>query len=420
MLPTIPTVPRRSVGTTVATTVAGERVEAFVPDPLPPAPPLRVEGTLALIGKAHWELGRLAELERRAGESLAPLFAVKEAVCSSWIEGIESSVSDVLRLRAGFGPGGRHPADTRETQAAAEALDHGLDRLRAGFPTSTNLLCELHGVLLSGQTRKRPGQLRPAHVWIGGPRPSLARFVPPPPDRVPDLMGDLQEFFHAESNLPPLVKSGLAHVQFETIHPYLDGNGRAGRALIALLLSEAEVLRSPLLYLSRYFLAHQWEYYDRLNAVRVSGDWEGWMRFFLQGVVETARHAVETGGRLLALFDAGPGADPGDGPGRAVRARGVRVRAPPAVPVDRRRPNRAGWLPGARDRRRGAAPRDRVAGRNRRRETRARLRLRAPPRHPGGARPGRRTAELKRRAAVQERRSRTRRSISQSWSSRLE
>lgn len=291
-------------GTTVTTTVAGERVEAFVPDPLPPEPALRVERMLALIGKAHWELGRLAELERRAGESLAPLFAVKEAVCSSWIEGIESSVSDVLRFRAGLGAGGRHPADTRETQAAAEALDHGLDRLRAGFPTSTNLLCELHGVLLSGQTRKRPGQLRPAHVWIGGPRPSLARFVPPPPDRVPDLMDDLEEFFHAESNLPPLVKSGLAHVQFETIHPYLDGNGRAGRALIALLLSEAGVLRSPLLYLSRYFLAHQWEYYDRLNAVRVSGDWEGWMRFFLRGIVETARHAVETGRRLLALFDA--------------------------------------------------------------------------------------------------------------------
>lgn len=304
MLPTIPVVPRRSVGTTVTTTIAGERVEAFVPDALPPEPALRVEGMLALIGKAHWELGRLAELERRAGDSLAPLFAVKEAVCSSWIEGIESSVSDVLRFRADLGAGGRHPADTRETQAAAEALDYGLDRLRNGFPTSTNLLCELHGVLLSGQTRKRPGQLRPAHVWIGGPRPSLARFVPPPPDRVPDLMDDLQEFFHAESNLPPLLKSGLAHVQFETIHPYLDGNGRAGRALIALLLSEAGVLRSPLLYLSRYFLANQWEYYDRLNAVRVSGDWEGWMRFFLRGVAETARHAVETGGRLLALFDA--------------------------------------------------------------------------------------------------------------------
>ena len=305
MLPTIPAVRRRSVGTTIFTTIAGERVEAFVPEALPPEPPLRVEGLLALIGKAHWELGRLAELEKRVdGDSLAPLFAVKEAVCSSWIEGIESSVSDVLRFRSGFGAGERHPADTRETQAAAEALDYGLDRLRQGFPISTRLLCELHGVLLSGQARKRPGQLRPAHVWIGGPRPSLARFVPPPPDRVPDLMGDLQEFFHAESNQPPLVKAGLAHVQFETIHPYVDGNGRAGRALIALLLNEAGVLCSPLLYLSRYFLAHQWEYYDRLNAVRVSGDWEGWMRFFLQGVVETARHAVETGGRLLAQFEA--------------------------------------------------------------------------------------------------------------------
>lgn len=305
MLPTIPVVPRRSVGTTVKTTVGGERVEAFVPEALPPEPPLEVEGLLALIGKAHWEVGRLAELEKRVdGDSLGALFAVKEAVCSSWIEGIESSVSDVLRFRAGFGADGRHPADTRETQAAAEALDHGLDRLREGFPTSTRLLCEIHGVLLSGQTRKTPGVLRRSHVWIGGPRPSLARFVPPPPDRVPDLMGDLQKFFHTESNLPPLLKSGLAHVQFETIHPYLDGNGRAGRALIALLLSEAEVLRSPLLYLSRYFLAHQWEYYDRLNAVRVSGDWEGWMQFFLRGVVETARHAVATGGRLLALFDA--------------------------------------------------------------------------------------------------------------------
>lgn len=291
-------------GTTVTTTIAGERVEAFVPDALPPSPAVRLDGMLPLIGKAHWELGRLAGLERRAGESLAPLFAAKEAVCSSWIEGIESSVSDVLRFRAALGAGGRHPADTRETQAAAEALDHGLDRLREGFPTSTRLLCELHGVLLSGQARKTPGELRRSHVWIGGPRPSLARFVPPPPDRVPDLMGDLQKFFHAESNLPPLLKSGLAHVQFETIHPYLDGNGRAGRALIALLLSEAGVLRSPLLYLSRYFLANQWEYYDRLNAVRVSGDWEGWMRFFLRGVAETARHAVETGGRLLALFDA--------------------------------------------------------------------------------------------------------------------
>lgn len=305
MFPPIPTSPRRSVGTTVTTTVAGERVEAFVPDALPPEPPLRVDGLLPLIGEAHWELGRLVEVEKRAdGDALAGLFAAKEAVCSSWIEGIESSVSEVLRFQAGFGADERLLADTRETQAAAEALDHGLGRLRQGFPTSTRLLCELHGVLLSGQTRKRPGELRPAHVWIGGPRPSLARFVPPPPDRVPDLMGGLQEFFHAESNLPPLLKAGLAHVQFETIHPYLDGNGRAGRALIALLLSEAEVLRSPLLYLSRYFLAHQWEYYDRLNAVRVAGDWEGWMRFFLRGVVETARHAVETGGRLLALFDA--------------------------------------------------------------------------------------------------------------------
>lgn len=292
-------------GATVTTTVAGERVEAFVPDALPPEPPLRVDGLLPLIGKAHWELGRLVEVEKREdGDALAPLFAAKEAVGSSWIEGIESSVSEVLRFRAGFGAAERPLADTRETQAAAEALDHGLDRLQQGFPTSTRLLCELHGVLLSGQTRKRPGELRPAHVWIGGPRPSLARFVPPPPDRVPDLMGDLQEFFHAESNLPPLLNAGLAHVQFETIHPYLDGNGRAGRALIALLLSEAEVLRSPLLYLSRYFLARQREYYDRLNAVRVAGDWEGWMRFFLRGVVETARHAVETGGRLLALFDA--------------------------------------------------------------------------------------------------------------------
>lgn len=291
------------MGSTVVTVVGGERVEAFVPKPLPPGRGLDLGRLLPAICRAHWELGRLVELGARPdADCLGILFAAKEAVFSSRIEGIEASVSEVLRWGFGLGAeAGNRPA-IEETEAAADALDHGMDRIRAGFPVSTRLLCEVHGVLLSEQRRKMPGEYRRSQNWIGGPRPSLARFVPPPPDRVPDLMSDLEKFIHGNSNLPPLLRAGLAHVQFETIHPFLDGNGRAGRALIALMLSETAVLDEPLLYLSRFFHEHRPEYYDRLNAVRTRGDWEGWLGFFVQGVVDTARHALETADRLLTLI----------------------------------------------------------------------------------------------------------------------
>lgn len=287
-------------GSTVTTVVGGERVEAFVPKPLPPGQTLDLGRLLPVICRAHWELGRLVELGARPdADCLSILFAAKEAVYSSRIEGIESSVSELLRWSAGLGAEGNLPA-IAETEAALDALDHGMDRIRADFPVSTRLLCEVHGVLLSEQRRKMPGEFRRSQNWIGGPRPSLARFVPPPPDRVPGLMSDLEKFLHGKANLPPLLKAGFAHVQFETIHPFLDGNGRAGRALIALMLSETGVLDEPLLYLSRFFDEHRPEYYARLNAVRTEGDWEGWLGFFLEGVVDTARHALETADRLLS------------------------------------------------------------------------------------------------------------------------
>lgn len=289
------------MGSTVTTVVGGERVEAFVPKPLPPGQALDLGRLLPVICRAHWELGRLVELGARPDADCLPiLFAAKEAVYSSRIEGIESSVSELLRWSFGLGAEeGNRPA-IEETEAALDALDHGMDRIRADFPVSTRLLCEVHGVLLSEQRRKMPGEFRRSQNWIGGPRPSLARFVPPPPDRVPGLMSDLEKFLHGKANLPPLLKAGFAHVQFETIHPFLDGNGRAGRALIALMLSETGVLDEPLLYLSRFFDEHRPEYYARLNAVRTEGDWEGWLGFFLQGVVDTARHALETADRLLS------------------------------------------------------------------------------------------------------------------------
>lgn len=289
------------MGSTVTTVVGGERVEAFVPKPLPPGRGVDLGRFLPVVCRAHWELGRLVELGARPDADCLPiLFAAKEAGYSSRIEGIESSVSELLRWHFGLGAeGGNRPA-VEETEAALEALDHGMDRIRADFPVSTRLVCEVHGVLLSGQRRKMPGEFRRSQNWIGGPRPGLARFVPPPPDRVPDLMSDLERFLHGKANLPPLLKAGLAHVQFETIHPFLDGNGRAGRALIALMLSETAVLDEPLLYLSRFFYEHRPEYYARLNAVRTEGDWEGWLGFFLQGVVDTARHARETADRLLS------------------------------------------------------------------------------------------------------------------------
>jgi len=289
---------------TVSTT-GGERVRAFVPAPLPqrfdPSPELRRGFDAALLS-----LGRLDGISAFLPDPDVFLYTYvrKEAVLSSQIEGTQSSLSDLLLAELDSAPG--VPVDdVTEVSNYVAALDHGLRRMRGGFPISNRLLREMHGILLrSGRgAAKQPGEFRRSQNWIGGTRPGNAVFVPPPPDRVEPLMAALERFLHGEPvEAPPLLKAGLVHVQFETIHPFLDGNGRVGRLLIALLLVHDGVLREPLLYLSLYFKQHRRAYYDLLGGVRERGGWEAWLRFFADGVRETADGAVVTARRLSDLF----------------------------------------------------------------------------------------------------------------------
>ena len=290
------------------TAAGGERVRAFIPAPLPPVPPLSLEGPLLCsLEAASLALGRL----EGANQLLEPTLFVysyvrKEAVLSSQIEGTQSSLSDLLLFELDQVPGVPRD-DAAEVSRYVAALEHGLQRLREDFPLSNRLIRELHGILLSGGrgASKEPGEFRRSQNWIGGTRPGNALFVPPPHLAVADCMADLERFLHSEDDgLPTLVRAGLAHVQFETIHPFLDGNGRVGRLLIILLLCEAGSLRQPLLYLSVYFKRHRERYYDLLNGIRHTGDWEAWLAFFLQGVQETAENAAATVGRLTERFTA--------------------------------------------------------------------------------------------------------------------
>lgn len=228
----------------------------------------------------------------------------REAVLSSQIEGTQSSLAQLLLFEIEEAPG--VPIDdVVEVSNYVAALHHGLQRLQEGFPLSNRLIREMHGILLSrgrGSTES-PGEFRRSQNWIGGTRPGNAHFVPPPPDQVEDCMAALERFLHGEDNpYPTLVKAALAHVQFETIHPFLDGNGRIGRLLIAFVLHHDRVLSQPLLYLSLYFKQHRAEYYRLLDLVRAEGNWEAWLDFFLEGVESTATGAVESVRRLLALF----------------------------------------------------------------------------------------------------------------------
>ncbi|MXX75798.1 MAG: Fic family protein [Holophagales bacterium] len=281
-----------------ATAAGGERVRAFIPAPLPPKPPLNLQGPLLRsLEAASLALGRL----EGANQLLEPALFVysyvrKEAVLSSQIEGTQSSLSDLLLFELDQAPGVPRD-DAVEVSRYVAALEHGLRRLGENFPLSNRLIRELHRILLSAGrgASKEPGEFRRSQNWIGGTRPGNAVFVPPPHLVVPDCMGDLERFLHADDDgLPTLVRAGLAHVQFETIHPFLDGNGRVGRLLITLLLCEAGLLREPLLYLSVYFKRHRERYYELLNGVRQTGDWEAWLAFFLEGVQETAENAAAT------------------------------------------------------------------------------------------------------------------------------
>jgi Fic family protein len=300
-------VERGITGRYEVTSTAGERVEAFVPLPLPPVPPLAFEGELQrALEPALLAVGRLDSLSTLLPDTELFLYAYvrKEAVLSSRIEGTQSSLSDLLLFELEEAPG--VPLDdVVEVSNYVAALDHGLARLRSGFPLSNRLVREIHGVLLSrgrGED-KGPGEFRRSQNWIGGARPGNALFVPPPHMLVPDCMGALERFLHdGATTLPVVVRAGLAHVQFETIHPFLDGNGRVGRLLTTLMLCDAGILREPLLYLSLYFKQNRDAYYAHLDAVRRDGDWEAWLVFFLTGVRETAEGAVSTAQRLVALF----------------------------------------------------------------------------------------------------------------------
>ena len=297
---------RGEAGRYESTTVGGEQVRAFVPLPLPPSPALVLDGFLQQkLEAATLALGRLDAISTLLPDEAIFLYTYvrKEAVLSSQIEGTQSTLSDLLLFELEEAPG-VPVEDVVEVSNYVAALNHGLRRLEGGFPLCNRLIQEIHRVLLSrGRgSGKEPGEFRRTQNWIGGTRPGHADFVPPPHTAVPGCMTSLERFYHADDGTPFLIRAGLAHVQFETIHPFLDGNGRVGRLLITLLLCNAGVLSQPLLYLSLYFKQHRNEYYDLLNRVRLTGDWEEWLAFFLEGVRITAEGAVATSQRLTEMF----------------------------------------------------------------------------------------------------------------------
>ncbi len=325
---------RGETGRYEVTSAGGERVRAFVPALLPPAPPLVLDGPLQQALEAGLlALGRLDGVSALLPDKSLFLYAYvrREAVLSSQIEGTQSSLSDLLLFEMDEAPG--VPLDdVVEVSNYVAALEHGLSRLREGFPLSNRLIREIHSVLLSrgcgsgkepgdksagkpicttegrrgaGQHRDVLSEFRRSQNWIGGTRPGNAVFAPPPHTAVPDCMSDLERFLHAaDDGFPVLVRAAVAHVQFETIHPFLDGNGRVGRLLITFLLCHAGVLREPLLYLSLYLKQNRATYYELLDRVRRDGDWEVWLEFFLAGVKQVAEGAVSTAERLSEMFRA--------------------------------------------------------------------------------------------------------------------
>ncbi len=300
---------RGATGEFFVTKHGGEEVRAFVPAPLPPALPLIFDGARQrLLERATLAVGRLDSITALLPNPDIFLYAYvrREAVLSSQIEGTQSSLSDLLLFELDEAPGVPFD-DVVEVSNYVAALDHGMKRLETGFPLSNRLLREMHGKLLSsGRGREQtPGEFRITQNWIQGTRPGNAHFVPPPPHEVPNCMSALEAYLHSLTPpYPTLVTAALAHVQFETIHPFLDGNGRIGRLMIAFILHHGGILSRPLLYLSLFLKEHRTEYYRLLDLVRTEGDWEAWLDFYLEGVEITATNAVETAQRLVALFEA--------------------------------------------------------------------------------------------------------------------
>ena len=300
----------RSTGTYHTSGTRDEPVRAFVPHALPPSKP-----ALVLAGdleRAHQQavaaLGRLAVAGRMVPSAQWFLygFVRKEALVSSQIEGTQATFQDVVEFEATRR--NERPADVEEVCNYVEALTYARSQLAnpKGLPLSSRLLSQAHARLMRGVrgAEKQPGKIRTSQNWIGGTRPGNARFVPPPPERIAELLGDLDRWLHATAHvLPPLARAGLAHVQFETIHPFLDGNGRIGRLLITLLVEHWGLMDQPLLYLSLAFKRHRSVYYERLSAVRTTGDWEGWMAFFFASVIEAADDGVQAATRIFRLLD---------------------------------------------------------------------------------------------------------------------
>ncbi|MFL6388790.1 MAG: Fic family protein [Terriglobales bacterium] len=289
----------------MTTTLAGEPVKAFVPPALPPVD-LDLSGLHQHLDRANQALGRLDGLTVLLPDVrfLLYLYVRKEALVSSQIEGTQSSFVDVLRFENKV-PTAVPKEDVEEVSNYVAAMQHGLRRLQMGFPLSLRLIREIHAILLKGGrgANKTPGEFRRSQNWIGGTRPGNASFVPPPPAEMMEALDRLERFLHDDKHgLPLLVEAGLVHVQFESIHPFLDGNGRLGRLLITLLLCAKGALKQPLLYLSLYFKKHRTQYYDHLQRIRTEGAWEEWLRFFLEGTALTAQEAAETATRILDLF----------------------------------------------------------------------------------------------------------------------
>lgn len=297
---------RELQGQYITVSTVGEQVQAFVPSPLPPEPMIEWSAELRdKFDQALLAIGRLDSVSTLLPDTSLFLYMYvrKEAVLSSMIEGTQSSLSDLLLFEIDQEPG--VPLDdVQEVSDYVAALNHGLSRLNEGFPLSLRLIKEIHAVLLTkGRgSNQTPGEFRSSQNWIGGTRPGNAAFVPPPVDQVLECMGKLELFLHNQPEpTPTLLKAALVHVQFETIHPFLDGNGRLGRLLITLILCEQKVLQMPMLYLSLYFKTHRQYYYELLNSVRLTGDWEAWLDFFAEAVIVTAGQAVDTAKQLHAL-----------------------------------------------------------------------------------------------------------------------
>jgi cell filamentation protein, protein adenylyltransferase len=287
--------------------VAGEAVQAYIPEPVPPRIPLDLQEIYPLLDEANLAIGRLDGISITVPDPSLFLYMYvrKEAVLSSQIEGTQSTLTDLLMYE-------NHEAvgvpidDVIEVSNYVAAMEYGLKKIGSGFPLCLRLLREMHAILLNNGRggSKQPGEFRRSQNWIGGTRPGNAKFVPPPWERVNELLGDLEKFLHNEKGkMPALIKAALAHVQFETIHPFLDGNGRLGRLLITFVLCVDGLLKQPLLYLSLYFKTNKNKYYDHLQLVRETGDWEEWLVFFLRGVIETANQAVETVQSIVNLIN---------------------------------------------------------------------------------------------------------------------